>query len=142
MTDLSTVLHELGDPTRLRIFFALLEGRKNVSQIVGELGLTQPQVSYHLKHLREAGLVAEEKDGRWVWYEASWATGDERLREFLDLAARWVARGASQAGPRRRGGRGARPIPAVRDGEPPEDEEGRPVVRRPKKKTDLEDFLL
>ena len=37
--------HELGDPTRLRVLLSIIDGRKNVSAIVSELGLSQPQVS-------------------------------------------------------------------------------------------------
>jgi len=147
MADLSTVLRELGDPTRLRVFAAILDGRKNVSAIVAELGLTQPQVSYHLRHLREVGLAAEEKDGRKVWYEASWETDDTCVREFLDLAARWLGAGTPGAvGGGRRGGRkpGRARSPRVRPAgsKVAPDGEGRPVVERPKKKPEMDDFLL
>ena len=87
---LRDVFHELGDPTRLRVLSAILGARKNVSGIVAELGLAQPQVSYHLKKLKETGLAVEERDGRWVWYQAFWDSPDEHVRELLDLMARWV----------------------------------------------------
>jgi len=80
---------ELGDATRLRVLFAILDARKNVSQIVAELELAQPQVSYHLRKLKNAGLAVEEKDGRWVWYQVDWDSPDARVRELLDLLARW-----------------------------------------------------
>jgi ArsR family transcriptional regulator len=86
-----TALQELGDTTRLRVFLALLGPRKNVSQITSELGLAQPQVSYHLRRLREAGLAVEEKDGRWVWYQANWESADRFVRSFIGLMARWAA---------------------------------------------------
>ncbi len=80
---------ELGDATRLRVLFAILDARRNVSQIVAELGLAQPQVSYHLRKLKDAGLAVEEKDGRWVWYQVDWESPDARVRELLELLARW-----------------------------------------------------
>jgi ArsR family transcriptional regulator len=83
-------LQELGDSTRLSVFLAILGGRKNVSQIVAELGLAQPQVSYHLKKLKDVGLAVEEKDGRWVWYQANWDVADPHLRGFIELMARWA----------------------------------------------------
>ena len=85
-----SALQELGDSTRLSVFLVLLGVRKNVSQIVTELGLAQPQVSYHLRKLKDAELVVEERDGRWVWYQANWAAGDRNLRDFIDLMARWA----------------------------------------------------
>ncbi len=179
MSGLSGVFHELGDPTRLRVFLLLVDGRRNVSQIVSELELAQPQVSYHLKRLKDSGLAVEEKQGRWVFYEANWETGDADVRRLLDLVARWSgsSEGASRSGvgagrPRRSGGsgvsRGERPrggshagatastarrggdrSPADRSEAPAatiehlEDDEGRPVVERPRKRdNDLDDFLL
>ncbi len=85
-----SALQELGDSTRLRVFLAILGIRKNVSQIVSELDLVQPQVSYHLRKLKDAGLAVEEKDGRWVWYQANWEAGDRNLRDFIELMARWA----------------------------------------------------
>ncbi len=96
-----SALQELGDSTRLRVFLAILGIRKNVSQIVSELELVQPQVSYHLRKLKDAGLAVEEKDGRWVWYQANWEAGDRNLRDFIELMARW----AEDAGVRESSGR-------------------------------------
>ena len=148
-----SALQELGDSTRLSVFLAILGPRKNVSQIVAELGLAQPQVSYHLRKLKDAGLAVEEKDGRWVWYQANWVTSDPNLRDFIDLMARWAgdegAGSAVAAGGKaepalvgaRPSGRDARP--PARDARPPT-RDARPEVERPKKKpdTDMDDFLL
>jgi ArsR family transcriptional regulator len=137
-------LQELGDPTRLRVFMALLGVRKNVSQITAELGLAQPQVSYHLRRLKEAGLAVEEKDGRWVWYQANWENGDRNVRAFIGLMARWAESiGATENGAEddvvmvgTRSTRSGR----VRPSAPSDDA---PLVERPKKrKSDIEDFLL
>jgi ArsR family transcriptional regulator len=123
MTGSFSALQELGDGTRLRVFVALLGIRKNVSQIVAELGLAQPQVSYHLRKLREAGLAVEEKDGRWVWYQANWGADDPHIRDFIALMAGW----AEDVGE----------IPS-----PVQDAPGS-VVERPRQADDeLDDFLL
>jgi len=90
MTRPFSALQELGDSTRLSVFLAILGVRKNVSQIVAELGLAQPQVSYHLRKLKDAELAVEERDGRWVWYQANWDAGDRNLRDFIELMARWA----------------------------------------------------
>ena len=90
MAEHFSALQELGDRTRLRVFLCILGARKNVSQIVAELGLAQPQVSYHLRKLKQAGLAVEEKDGRWVWYQADWDSPDRNVRDFIALMARWA----------------------------------------------------
>jgi DNA-binding transcriptional ArsR family regulator len=59
----------LADSTRLAILRVLmLEGEKNVSQVVEETGRTQANVSKHLKHMAEAGLLARRKEGLQVFY--------------------------------------------------------------------------
>ncbi len=161
MDDPANIFHELGDPTRLRVLLSIIDRRKNVSAIVSELGLSQPQVSYHLRRLKDAGLAVEEKDGRWVWYQAHHGTDEAHLRELLDLVSRWVGTtaGSEVAGRRRdgaacrgkgrrSGGSGAGVMRAGRKAAPrvPKprlDGEDRPVVDRPKKPAEeMEDFLL
>jgi DNA-binding transcriptional ArsR family regulator len=58
----------LGDSTRLAILRALMEGEKNVGQVVEASGRGQANVSKHLKLLSEAGLVARRKAGLQVFY--------------------------------------------------------------------------
>ncbi|MBD3347725.1 MAG: metalloregulator ArsR/SmtB family transcription factor [Candidatus Eisenbacteria bacterium] len=88
-----SVLLELGDETRLRVLASILHGSKNVSSIVSELGLSQPQVSYHLRRLKDAGLAVEEKDGRRVWYRANEESAEPNVRELLHYLKRWSAAG-------------------------------------------------
>ena len=61
----------LADENRLRILFALRNGRQSVSRIVEALGLSQPLVSHHLRELRRALLVDVERKGPFVFYELS-----------------------------------------------------------------------
>jgi DNA-binding transcriptional ArsR family regulator len=58
----------LADSTRLAILRALMEGEKNVTQVVEETGRNQANVSKHLKLLAEAGLVGRRKEGLQVFY--------------------------------------------------------------------------
>ena len=53
---------------RLAIIEFLKQGPKKVSEICDALGASQPAVSQHLKILKAAGLVSDEKDGYWVSY--------------------------------------------------------------------------
>lgn len=74
----------LADENRLRILFAVSTGKKPVSRIVEEVGLSQPLVSHHLKELRRSLLVRVERSGPFVYYELA----DPRvLRVVEELAA-------------------------------------------------------
>lgn len=58
----------LADSTRLAILRTLMEGEKNVGQVVEETGRGQANVSKHLKLMADAGLVARRKAGLQVYY--------------------------------------------------------------------------
>ena len=61
----------LADPVRLRLLSLLTSapaGEACVCELVEPLGRSQPTVSHHLKILADAGLIAGDKRGRWVWY--------------------------------------------------------------------------
>jgi ArsR family transcriptional regulator len=68
VTDASGLLRLLGDEARLRLLRALAREALNVSELTAVLGLAQSGVSRHLRLLREAGLVAEERTGGFAWY--------------------------------------------------------------------------
>ena len=59
----------LSDENRLRILLTVSNGKKSVSSIVEELGLSQPLVSHHLKELKRSLLVKIERNGPFIYYE-------------------------------------------------------------------------
>ncbi len=65
---LASFFKALGDENRLRIIFALKSSEKSVSQIVQELGLSQPLVSHHLRELRYNQIVSVRKEGPFIYY--------------------------------------------------------------------------
>ena len=74
----------LGDPTRRAMFERLAgEGELSVGDLVTGSGVSQPAVSQHLAVLRQAGLVSERREGRFVRYSAQ----PEGLRPLFD----WMA---------------------------------------------------
>jgi DNA-binding transcriptional ArsR family regulator len=73
----------LSDENRLRILRSLRDGKKSVSRIVEEVGLSQPLVSHHLKELRRALVVKVERKGPFVYYEMT----DKRITELLEALA-------------------------------------------------------
>jgi len=64
-------LKTLAHPARLRILAMLRDEEMCVCQIVAVLGQAASTVSEHLTELRRAGLLAERKEGRWVYYALS-----------------------------------------------------------------------
>src|SRR5262245_60464515 len=64
----SALYRLLGDEARLRLLRVLARERLNVTELTGVLGLAQSGVSRHLGLLKEAGLVAEERDGGFSYY--------------------------------------------------------------------------
>ncbi|HEY0928801.1 MAG TPA: metalloregulator ArsR/SmtB family transcription factor [Gemmatimonas sp.] len=63
-----TLFHALSDPTRLAILEMLRDGERCVCELQDELDAAQSRLSFHLRVLREAGLVADRKEGRWSYY--------------------------------------------------------------------------
>jgi DNA-binding transcriptional ArsR family regulator len=53
----------LGDPTRRAIFERLAQSPRSVGAIAGELPVSRPAVSQHLKVLKQAGLVSDRQEG-------------------------------------------------------------------------------
>ena len=68
MRDLETVLKAVADPGRTRIVKLLEQGELCVCQIQAVLALAPSTVSKHLSILRNAGLVEDRKEGRWIHY--------------------------------------------------------------------------
>lgn len=59
----------LADENRVRIIMSLAQGKKTVSAMVEELGISQPLASHHLKELKRALLVTIERSGPFIYYE-------------------------------------------------------------------------
>lgn len=59
----------LSTPVRLKIIGALCNGEKNVSQLLGEIDTTQPNMSQHLSTLYRAGVLSRRRDSTQVYYK-------------------------------------------------------------------------
>lgn len=73
----------LGDPTRREIFELLAEGPRAVGELAGELPVSRPAVSQHLRVLKDAGLVTDRAAGNRRIYQVDPA-GVSELRAYLD----------------------------------------------------------
>ena len=58
----------LSTPVRLKIIGALCHGEKNVSQLLGEIDTTQPNMSQHLATLYRAGVLGKRRDSTQIYY--------------------------------------------------------------------------
>lgn len=74
--------HALADETRLRIIERLLEGEQCVCDLTDALQTGQSRLSFHLKTLKEAGLLKDRPEGRWIYYALN-PDALAELREFL-----------------------------------------------------------
>ena len=83
MANANNALAALADPTRRTVFERLRSGPKPVGRIAQGMPISRPAVSQHLKVLKEAGLVREERDGTRRVYEIDPA-GLGPLRRWLD----------------------------------------------------------
>ncbi len=58
----------LSTPIRLKIISALCNGEKNVSQLLGDIDTTQPNMSQHLSTLYRAGVLGKRRDATQIYY--------------------------------------------------------------------------
>jgi DNA-binding transcriptional ArsR family regulator len=91
------LLKELADPLRLRVIDRLGHaGPATVTRLAAELGVQLPQLSNHLRRLREAGMVTAWRSGRQVTYELA-DPGLELLGPLLDSITGRVHRPPARA---------------------------------------------
>lgn len=69
--------HALSDETRVQIVEMLSHKERCVCELEQVLGIAQSRLSFHLKVLKDAGLLADRKEGRWMYYNLQRATLDE-----------------------------------------------------------------
>jgi len=75
--------HALSDETRLRIIECLGEGEQCVCDLMITLDTAQSRLSFHLKTLKDAGLLNDRREGRWMYYSLNVHT----LEELQDAIA-------------------------------------------------------
>jgi len=67
--DVARLFHALSDETRLEIIAQLQGGERCVCELMDTLDAAQSRLSFHLKVLKDAGLVTDRREGRWSYYE-------------------------------------------------------------------------
>ncbi len=81
-TRAAELFHALSDETRIGILEMLRDGERCVCDLQEDLEAAQSRLSFHLKVLRDAGLVSDRKEGRWSYYTLV----PETLTELHDVA--------------------------------------------------------
>lgn len=98
------LFHALSDATRLAALDMLRDGERCVCELQDELDVAQSRLSFHLKVLKDAGLVSDRREGRWSYYTIV----PDALEEAHDLVVQFVPKGT--AGGRKRRVMNARSI--------------------------------
>jgi ArsR family transcriptional regulator len=81
------VFHALSDPTRLRLVDLLRGGERCVCELTDALDAGQSRLSFHLKTLKDAGLVLDRREGRWVYYRLHQEKIEETAGVLTDCCA-------------------------------------------------------
>lgn len=79
---MTSVFRALADPTRRRVLEILREGPKTAGELAAEFDVSKPTMSAHFAVLREAGLIASEKNGKSVVYHLEMSVLEEALLGF------------------------------------------------------------
>lgn len=80
------LFHALSDETRLRILERLRHGERCVCDLTDALRAAQPRLSFHLKILKQAGLVTGRREGRWGYYQLT-PQAQREVTEALEVLA-------------------------------------------------------
>ena len=81
--------HALSDETRLEILDRLRDGERCVCELTGVMKTAQSRLSFHLKVLKEAGLISDRPEGRWMYYalnERALEDAEETIRTLKKAA--------------------------------------------------------
>ncbi|MBO5845715.1 MAG: winged helix-turn-helix transcriptional regulator [Clostridia bacterium] len=82
---IQNTLRALSDPTRREILNLLKEGRMSAGDIVDRFDVTGASISRHLSVLREADLIRDKREGKFIYYELNASVLEEIMLWMADL---------------------------------------------------------
>jgi len=94
--DISLLLRQLGDGSRLRLFWILCHCEERVINLSALMEMSSPAVSHHLKQLRGSNLIVSRRDGKEVYYRAADNTRARLLHQLIEQLIEHICPG--QAG--------------------------------------------
>lgn len=80
----SSLFRQLGDTSRLRIFWLLCHTEECVINIAAMVGMSSPAVAHHLKLLKEAGLIEGRKSGKEMYYKSTDTPEAEHMHVMIE----------------------------------------------------------
>lgn len=78
------IFKQLGDTTRIRIFWLLCHREECVINLSAMLEMSSPAVSHHLRPLKNSGLIVCRRDGKEVYYRASDTPESQLLHQMIE----------------------------------------------------------
>jgi ArsR family transcriptional regulator len=85
---IAQLCHAMSDDTRLQLLTLLAQGEQCVCDLTDVLKTGQSRLSFHLKTLKDAGLLQDRREGRWVYYSLDPAALEELAELVRSLKAR------------------------------------------------------
>ena len=82
---IQNTMKALADPTRRTILNLLKKGRLSAGEIAEHFDMSLPAVSKHLAVLKEADLIRDQREGKYIFYELNASVLDEALLWLKDL---------------------------------------------------------
>ena len=78
------IFKQLGDGSRIRIFWLLCHCEECVINISSLVGMNSPAVSHHLKQLKAGGLIVSRREGKEVYYRATLTQQAQLLHHMIE----------------------------------------------------------
>jgi DNA-binding transcriptional ArsR family regulator len=82
----NTLFKALNDPTRRAILELLKEKDMTAGDIADQFNISKPSISHHLDLLKQADLVAAEKEGQFIYYSINTTVMDEMLKWLMQFS--------------------------------------------------------
>ena len=82
---LQKTLKALSDPTRREILNLLKRGKLSAGEITEHFSVTAPSISRHLSVLKEADLIRDTREGKFIYYEINTSVLEETMLWIADL---------------------------------------------------------
>ncbi len=80
----SDIFKQLGDSTRLRIFWLLCHCEECVQNIAAMMNMSSPAISHHLRPLKASGLIISRREGKEVYYKAADTPQTQLLHKMME----------------------------------------------------------
>lgn len=85
MANLNKVFTALSDETRRKMLVLLKQGSMSAGEIADHFDISKPSITFHLKILKEAGLVDSKKKGQFVIYTLRVSVFEEAMMLFMTM---------------------------------------------------------